>query len=169
MGRPAVLTKHSGKTERDRLAEAEALLSDHINGMPISQLMGKYELSRATVYRRIDAAIDARIAPTVDRYREKMNAAYEEQIIRANQNIEGCLRLIEIVTAGTDVAAVERALAAHARAVELLNRTREAQRKLNGLDMPVRAEVTVTVQDETERAISDLNARMERLRAPSAG
>lgn len=164
-----VTSRYDGKTEGDRLREGERILSDKINGTPISQIMEKYGLSKATVYRRIDQATEARLVPTVDRYREQMNAAYEEQVVRANQNIEGCLRLIEIVTAGTDVAAVERALAAHARAVELLNRTREAQRKLNGLDLPARVDVTVTVQDETERAISDLNARMERLRAPSAG
>jgi DNA-binding Lrp family transcriptional regulator len=151
-----VTSRYDGKTEGDRLREGERILSDKINGTPISQIMEKYGLSKATVYRRIDQATEARIAPTVDAYREQMNAAYDEQVVRANQNIEGCLRLIEIVTAGADVAAVERALAAHARAIELLNRTREAQRKLNGLDMPARAEVSVVHHDAKDLELAEM-------------
>jgi hypothetical protein len=149
-----------GKSEQDRLREGEEILSDRVNGMPVSQMMEKYGVSRQTIYNRIEQATMARVVPTVDKYREMMNAAYDEQVTRANQNIEGCLRLIEMVSIGTDPAAVERALAAHVRAVELLNRTREAQRKLNGLDLPQRVDVTVTVQDETDKAIADLNARL---------
>jgi transposase len=164
-----ITSAHNGKTEAERLAEGERILSDHINGMRASELISKYGVSKATLYRRIDRALADRVAPTVDAYREKMNAAYEEQIVRANQNIEGCLRLIEIVSAGTDVAAVERALGAHARAVELLNRTREAQRKLNGLDMPVRAEVTVTVTSPIDAEVEALAAQLKERRASRSG
>ena len=163
-----VMVKHGGKSDKDRLAEAEAILSDKINGMPVSQMMEKYGISKATVYRRIEDAVDARIAPTVDKYREQMNAAYDEQVVRANQNIAGCMSLIDMITRDPEAKPGDLAVAisAHARAIELLNRIREAQRKLNGLDMPVKADVTVTHVTPLDTEISDLVSQLD---APTAG
>ena len=163
-----VTAKHSGKTEADRLREAEELLSKYANGVPVSQLVAETGLSKPTVHRRINAAIKARIAVTVDAYRESVNAVYDEQMVNANRHITAALQWFENATLTGDQTGVEKALNHHLRGMEMLIRITEHRRKLNGLDAPVKAEVTVNVQDETDRAIKDLHERMERLRASAS-
>lgn len=149
-----------GKSEADRLREAEQILSDRINGMPVSQMMEKYSCSRQTIYNRIDAAVAARIAPTVDKHREQMNAAYDEQVERIGRHLAAATVIIEQGTVANDMEMVERGMGHHLKGIEQLNRTREAQRRLNGLDLPTRVDVSVTVQDETERAMAALNEQL---------
>ena len=61
-----------------QLAEAEQMLADYLGGMRQSQLIEKYSVSRPTVQHRRNAALDARIAPTVDQYRDNQNAHLDE-------------------------------------------------------------------------------------------
>lgn len=156
-----------GKSEKDRLAEAERILSDKINGMPVSQIMEKYSCSKQTVYNRIDAAVDARVAPTVDRYREMMNAAYDEQMVSCQKHRSAAVTLIEQGATMEDPKILAQGMAEHARALELISRTREAQRKLNGLDMPVRADVHVTVTTPLDNSIEALVEQLDH--APATG
>jgi hypothetical protein len=153
----AITTARSkGKDSKARLVEAEQILSDKINGMPVSQIMEKYSCSRQTVYNRIDAAVDARVTPTVDRYREMMNAAYEEQMVSVLRHKAAALVLIEQGTTAEDSKVLMQGMAEHARALEMIGRTREAQRKLNGLDMPARAEVSVVHHDAKDLELAEM-------------
>lgn len=166
----AITTARSkGKDSKARLVEAEQILSDKINGMPVSQIMEKYSCSRQTVYNRIDAAVDARVTPTVDRYREMMNAAYEEQMVSCLRHKAAALVLIEQGTTAEDSKVLMQGMAEHARALDMIARTREAQRKLNGLDMPVRAEVTVTVTSPIDAEVEALAAQLKERRASRSG
>lgn len=163
------LTRYNGKGEAERLAEAERILSDKINGMPVSQMMEKYGCSKQTIYNRIDAAVKARIQPTVDTYREQMNAAYEEQMEMALQHKAAARILIDQATVSEDSRALAQGMTEHARAFDMIARTREAQRKLNGLDMPVRADVHVTVSSPVDNEIEALVAQLGDRRASRAG
>lgn len=162
------VARHSGKTEADRLREGEQILSDRINGMPVSQMMEKYSCSRQTIYNRIDQATKARVAPTVDAYRQQMNAAYEEQMEMALRHKAAALSLITMADAKGDPKALTAGMMEHARAFDMIARTREAQRKLNGLDLPVTANVNVTVTTPFDSAVDDLVAQLDE-RAPAAG
>lgn len=157
----AITAAHSGKSEKQRLAEGEAILSDHVNGMPMSQILEKYEISSATAYRRIDAAIKARIAPTVDAYREQQNVILDQQVVRVNQHLAAAHTLMAKGEEASDLAAMERGMQHHLKAMELLTRVVERRAKLNGLDMPVTANLNVTVTTPFDTAVDGLVAALD--------
>lgn len=132
-----------GKSARDRLVEGEQLLSAYSNGRPVSALIEEFGLSRATIYRRLQLAVDARLAPTVDEYRASQNVVLDEQMERANQHLASAGAMMTLGTEQEDIDAIERGLVHHLKAMEMVNRICEARRRLNGLDMPVKVEATV--------------------------
>lgn len=162
----AITAAHSGMNEKDRLAQGEAILSDKINGMPMSAIMEKHGVSLSTAHRRIDRAVAARIAPTVDAYREQMNAAYDEQVERINRHLVAAMVMVEQATVAGDMDLMDRGMVHHLKAIEQLNRTREAQRRLNGLDAPVRTDVHLTVTTPLDASIESLVSQLD---APVAG
>lgn len=154
-----------GKTSKQRLAEGEAILSDRNAGMHVSEMCAKYGLSPATVYRRIDEAIAARVAPTVDAYREQMNAHLDDLAREWNRQLDvGSV----IVTQGTDsenLAMVERGLAIRAAALAGMLKVTERRARLMGTDAPVRVDATVTHTTPIDTAVADLVAQVERAAA----
>ena len=75
----------NGKTDRDRIAEGEAILRDRVHGMSQSALMEKYGVPRTTLHRRINDALSARLALTVDQYREEQTALLDDLAERWRQ------------------------------------------------------------------------------------
>lgn len=157
----AELMKSSGKSEKDRLAEGEAILSDRANGMPVSAMIEKYGLSKATIHRRIDQAIEARLAVTVDQYREQQNAILDEQMQRVQRHMDAAVTMIELGNATGDAALLDRGLQHHLRATGMLNNTLERRARLNGLDAPIKVEAQVTVTSPIDTAVEELVQGMQ--------
>lgn len=164
-----ITAAHSGKNENQRLAEGEAILSDHVNGMPASALCEKYHVSKATLYRRIDTAIKERLAPTVDAYREQQNAILDEQVARVNQHLAAANVMMAKGEEVSDLGVMERGMAHHLKAMEMLTRIVERRAKLNGLDAPVTANVHITVSSPVDDEIEALTSAMRARSASRAG
>lgn len=151
----------NGKAERDRLAEGEAILSDRANGMSSSALMEKYGISKATLSRRIHQALDARLAVTVDQYREEQNALLDEQMQRLQRHMAAAATMIELGNNTGDAALIDRGLQHHLKTIEALNRTMERRARLNGLDAPVKVDAQVTVTTPVDAAVDDLARQLQ--------
>lgn len=145
-----------GKTPRDRLLQAEAILSDKVNGMPVSAIMEKYDISQPTVYRRIQQAIDYRIPENVDQLREEQNAILDELMVDMAKHREAADALIQLGITHEDIAVIDRGMAQRAKAVEMKIRIADRRAKLNGLDAPVKVDANVTVTTPLDTAINDL-------------
>jgi transcriptional regulator with XRE-family HTH domain len=161
-----------GKSEADRLREGEAILADYNRGIRQSDLAEKYGLSQQTVSRRLYQAIHARLAPTVDQYREAQNALLDDlmgMLERQYAAAEEMLRQAEIKSDGV---MFDKALAHYSKAIDAFYRHVERRARLNGLDAPVKAEVTMTVTTPFDTAVAGLVAQLdeaEKADAPEAG
>lgn len=160
---PALRTvNRKGQTHRDRLAEGEAILRDRALGLQVSELCSKYDVSVPTLYRRIDDALKARVAPTVDAYREEQNALLDELMHRWEQQAQAAGIMIHEGTVSESHALVDRGMTKHAEALNGMLRVSERRAKLNGLDAPAKAEVTVTMTTPIDDAVAALVAEVER-------
>lgn len=153
---------YAGKTERERLEEGEAILVDWKRGVRTSELMTKYNLSSATIYRRMDAAIKARIAVTVDEYREGENAHLDDIRARLEQQHNAAEAMIQQGIDAEDMSLVERGMTHRLAALDRMLRLSERRAKLNGLDAPARADVTVTVTTPLDAEVSALVEELAR-------
>jgi hypothetical protein len=158
---PAVHLVRDGKGPQDRLAEGEAILRDRALGMQASEMCAKYGISRATLYRRLDDAVKARIAPTVDAYREQQNALLDDLMSKWAQQCDAGEVLIANGTVEENMTRVEQGVRIRAEALNGMLRVSERRAKLNGLDAPVKGEVTVTVTTPVDAAVAALAAEVE--------
>lgn len=164
---PAAITaRHSGKSGGDRLAEGEAMLRDRALGMQPSEMCAKYGVSKATLYRRLDEAVKARLAPTVDAYREEQNRLLDDLMHRWQQQAEAADAMIHEGTIAESWTLVDRGMTKRAEALLGMLRVSERRSKLNGLDAPVKVDATVTHTTPIDTAVADL-ARQVRERAAS--
>lgn len=145
-----------GKTERDRLAEGERMLVDRAHGMTQSALAEKYGCSPLTVQRRLEQALAARIATTVDAYREQQNASLDH----LSQRQADALALVEraiLEALTTNQLSTALALLDRLDRVTLtVLRLHERRSKLNGLDKPVEVDITVNEVTEQDRALAEM-------------
>lgn len=146
----------NGKSEKDRLAEGEAMLSDRIRGMRPSAMMEKYGVSQATLYRRLDAAVAARLAPTVDKYREQQNAVLDDLMARWEQQVSMGEEVVKAAIVAEDLPALERGAKMRVAALDGILRLVDRRARLNGLDMPVRVETSVVVETERDRELAEM-------------
>ena len=160
MSTSIVRATYNGETPRDRLAEAEAILSDKNHGMQMSALMEKYDLSRATIERRINAALAARLNPTVDEYRHQQTVFLEETIAKWEQQVRTAEELIRTAMVSENMRALETGFRLRAEALNGMRWPTERLHRLNGIDAPVQANVTVTVNDATSQRIEQLLEEM---------
>lgn len=140
-----VATRNSGKTERERIVEAEAILTRFTNGARVSELMEEFGLSHGTVSARIKSALALRIAPTADEYRETQNALLDESMTMLGQQLDQVDKLILLGMETKDVATVEKAMAQRLKVIEVRTRVSERRARLNGLDRPIQVSQTITV------------------------
>lgn len=138
-------TRNSGKTERERIVEAEAILTRFTNGARVSELMEEFGLSHGTVSARIKSALALRIAPTADEYRETQNALLDESMTMLGQQLDQVDKLILLGMETKDVATVEKAMAQRLKVIEVRTRVSERRARLNGLDRPIQVSQTITV------------------------
>lgn len=160
---PAVSTRRDGKGPNDRLAEGEAMLRDRALGVQVSEMCTKYGVSRATLYRRLDDAVKARIAPTVDAYRESENRLLDDLMSRWQQQAEAADVMIGKGCEGEgNMSLVERGMQRREAALAGMLRVSERRSKLNGLDAPVKVDAQVTVRSGLDARIDEMLAEMDR-------
>ena len=148
--------RYDGKTEADRLAEGERMLLDRAHGMTQSAIMAKYGYSKVTVVARLQQALNARLATTVDAYREQQNAAIDHLMDRHADALEYANRLIAKALEDGNLAMAERGLDRLDKVTLTLLRLHERRAKLNGLDKPVEVEVTVNEVTEQDRELAEM-------------
>jgi hypothetical protein len=168
-------SQHSGKSSTARAAEGEAMLADQVNGMRQTEMMAKYGVSRATLARRLKAALDVRLPATAEARREQLNAALDDQAAEWQRNLDAGTRLAASASTRDpdtgeeviDSAVLERGLAIRAAALAGRARVDERRAKLNGTDAPVKVESEVVVVTAQERELRDLLEQAAREQAAS--
>ena len=160
---PGKLGRYDGKTERQRLAEAEAILSDKVNGYTVSRLMEKYDLSEKTVHRRVNEALERRLPATVESYREQQNALLDELMDDAVKHRDAADALIQLGVTANDVAVITAGMAQRAKAHDMRLRVSERRAKLNGSDAPIKTDLSVTVTTPLDTAIEGLVSQLDAL------
>jgi hypothetical protein len=128
------------------------MLLDRALGMTQSQLMAKYEYSKRTVQARLNDALQARLATTVDAYREQQNAALDEITAKWVDQVEQAEGMINRGAAAKSDSLVERGHKLRSDALNGLTRVGERRAKLNGLDAPIRTEAEIHVTGDPELA-----------------
>lgn len=154
--RPSRFRNGKGQSERDRLAEGERMLVDRAHGMTLTAIAEKYNVHHNTVGKRLKAALDARIATTVDAYREQQNASLDHLSQRQADALELVERSIgEALRTGR----LDQALGLLDRLERVTNmvlRIQERRARLNGLDRPQQMDVTVTEVTEQDRELAEM-------------
>jgi transposase-like protein len=150
-----------GKSAKDRLQEGERILDDWSAGATVSELCDRYQVSVATLYRRRDTALKARLASTVDQYRERENVTLDNTMARWTRQRDAAAEMVAAGTRAEDWQLVEKGMNLHAKALDGIVRTSERRARLNGLDAPVKAEVTVTHTTPVDAAVEALVAEVE--------
>ena len=140
--------RYNGKTERDRLAEGERMLVDRAHGMTQSALAEKYGCSPKVVRDRLEQALGARIATTVDAYREQQNASLDHLSQRQADALELVERAIGDALRRRNLSMALSLLDKLEVITKSVLRLHERRAKLNGLDRP--SEVQVTVHEVTQ-------------------
>jgi hypothetical protein len=155
--------QNRGKSAKDRLIEGEEILRLKSLGHQVSELCDRFDISEATLYRRLDAAVKARIAPTVDAYREEQNRLLDDLMSKWSAQCDAGEVLVAHGATTEDMALVERGAKMRGDALNGMLRVSERRAKLNGLDAPVRAEVSVTVTTPVDAAVAALAAEVEQV------
>jgi hypothetical protein len=132
------------------------MLLDRSFGMTLSQLMIKYEYSKPTVIKRLDEALQARLATTVDDYREQQNAALDEITAKWIDQVEQAEAMINRGALAKSDSLVERGSKLRSDALNGLTRVGERRAKLNGLDAPTRIDSTIRIVTPVDEAIENL-------------
>lgn len=158
--------------DRDRIALGEMYLSDRIqSGLTYKQLAERHDTSVATVRKRMDLAIQTRLAQTVDGMRaeqsEMLNGLLSKQYDQLNMAEKMMedgenLGISKFITEG---------LKARQAALNSIRETLESIRKLYGLDAPTttKTQVTVTATDETDALAAILAENERRARQLESG
>lgn len=132
------------------------MLRRYNNGAQVSELMAEFAVSSTTVHNRISAALKLRIAPNADEYREAQNALLDESMTMLGQQLDSVDKLILLGMEKHDVTVIEKAMTQRLKVIEARTRVLERRARLNGLDRPVRAEVTVHQVDQKDMELAEL-------------
>jgi hypothetical protein len=150
------------------LAECEAILRDKNRGMSTSEVCEKWKISQPTMSRRIKAALDANRIDDIVEYREREMAACDDYMDRWQGQLVIAEQMATAALASKPDAVLNGLAAAARVRSEALNgmlRVSERRARLAGADSPVKADVTVTLRTDTDRAIDELLAMMDHVEA----
>jgi hypothetical protein len=161
MASASVARRYRGMDEHDRLVEGEKMLAMYNKGARLSELAKAFGYSGNTIRNRIDQATAARIAPTVDKYRMIQGEAIDTQLARVEEQLENVDRFLLLAVEQKDAALIEKGLAQRLHAIEARNRVLMMRAKLFGLDMPVKAEVSVVVTTPIDSAVDALMTQLQ--------
>ena len=155
-----VARRWGGRDENDRLAEGEEILSMYNRGARVSELSTAFGYSPTTIRNRIDLAIKARIAPTVDKFRMIQGEAIDTQLARIEQQYDRAEKLLVFAVEAKDGNLIDKALSQRLKAIDSRNHTLALRARLFGLDAPAKIEQTVTVTTPVDAAVEELSQRM---------
>lgn len=161
--------KYNGKGPDDRRGMGEIILAGRNQGRRMFALCAELGVTEDTGRSYMKLALDARVPPTVDEFRRQQNDALDERL----SSLQAQIDLLDVglrsrdEEGNTPSATMVLALLAERRhTIVAMTRVEERRAKLNGLDMPVRVDATVTVQDgedaELQQIIRESQAKAER-------
>lgn len=145
-----------GRGYRERLDLGEKVLAKRNVGLPMVQAARDLGISRDTAERCMKLALAERIPPTVDEFRRQQNDRLDQTQREIEANIETANYLARKGAADENFAMVERAMAMRSQAVALQIRLDERRAKLNGLDAPIQADLTVHTVDPADAELAEL-------------
>lgn len=119
-----------------------------LKGRSLREIGAEVGLDHATVHRRLQWAIQHRVAESVDELRAKENDGLDALEAEAWRILDGA----------TDVDV-------KLKAMDRIERFKARRAKLNGLDAPQRIEATITEETEQDREMKALVAQMEQRNA----
>jgi hypothetical protein len=160
------IKKQRFKSDKEKLAEAEGMLRDRGLGLTQVELMNKYQVSRATLHRRLDYAI-AHVLPTsVEAYRAQQNDLIDLAMSRLGHSLQQSDLMAEIAAEGRNFRMLEIVITKRLEILRVMALYLERRAKLNGLDAPTRLEGEVHhVHTEVDQETADLiRAAKERVR-----
>lgn len=164
-----VMTKRDGKGSYERMAQENEIVRRRTNGEPMFVIARDMGLPLSTAKRRFKKGLARELAPNVERLRAEQNAKLDNLMQDWVTYATTAGDLYESAKAAEKFDVMDRAVRHVAESLNGQLRVVERRARLNGLDAPIKTDVTVTVQDETDRAIADLNERLMRRREPVTG
>lgn len=153
--------RRSGRGPDDRRAMGEVILAARNKGQKMYAICADLGISEPTGYTWMKLALDARIAPTVDEYRRQQNDALDERAAMLQQQIDACDAMLTTRDEegnGPSMSLALSIMAERRQTVSALAKIDERRAKLNGLDAPVRTDVTLTVQDGEDAELAEMLA-----------
>ena len=127
--------KQKGRQQRE--AEGERVLDLVVRGWTHRQIAAELGMSLRTVAHRQEDAIKRKMPVTVSAYRDVMN-----------EQLDNMMRLVVEKAAAGDISPLD--------AVDRMVKISDRKAKLNGVDAPVQAEVTVTQVTQQEKELQAL-------------
>lgn len=170
--------RNHGRTEQERIREGEQILRARNAGVEISELMAQTGLSRVSVYRRLNQALDARLSLTVDEYRAAQDEVLDNLMARHEQGLERVELIFDralsrqvpdersgVMVSAPDFDLAERMLFRRTQILDSILRVAERRARLHGLDRPAEVNVQVT---EVTQADQELAAMIRQAKAQAA-
>jgi len=163
-------TRHRGGTKAKRRLEQEQCLELRNRGMTVFMIAQETGLSERTVDRRIREALDARVDPKTDEYRQRLSDHLDDLVRRHEQSIVGLEVIIMSPESSPD--AVIEAVKERRAALDSLLRIADRRARLYGMDAPIKVEQTVTEVEpedlELAKMIEEAKRKHERWRCSPA-
>lgn len=160
-GRAHAMTRHSGRSEYDRMAMGERILDARNRGETMPAIVAAEGISLPTGYRYLRAALDRREIPAVEEFRKQQNDALD-QIERENrEQIDLAEHVAREGAKSGNLSMVLQAVSMRSKALDTRLRIAERRARLNGLDAPVQVQATVTHLDAVDAELADLVRQAE--------
>lgn len=150
--------RRSGRGPDDRRALGETILAARNKGQKMYAICADLGISEPTGYEWMKLALNARIAPTVDEYRRQQNDALDERAAMLQQQIDACDAMLTDPVDPPTKSMLLAIMAERRQTVIGLAKIDERRAKLNGLDAPVRTDVTLTVHDNEDAELAEMLA-----------
>lgn len=161
----ATSKRYNGRGPDDRRSMGETVLARRNAGEKMYAIAADLGVTEETCRSYMKLALDARIPPTVDEFRRQQNDTLDEREKELRTQISALDAMLTQLDPGQITAALAL-IAERRQTLTALIRLDERRAKLNGLDAPVKSDVTVTVQDNEDAELAAMIAE-QRARAAS--
>lgn len=148
--------RQGGRGPNERRAIGELILEGRLKGTQMHLLADEFDISEPTAYRWMQLALDARLIPTVDAYRERENELLDATQRQLQDNLEAANLLIRKGLDDDKLGLVTKGMESRMQAIGLQLRLSERRSKLNGLDAPIRVDATITHRDAEDAELEEL-------------
>lgn len=151
-----------------RRSQGEQILSLRNQGIVMHEAARMVGITEQRAYAYMKLALDARLVPTVDEFRQQQNDRLDatQRIIENNLEVSDALGRRAVTEENADL--MIEAVKLRNLAVASMLRLDERRAKLNGLDAPIRVDAVVTTQDvadsELQQMIRDAKMRVAKVK-----